>query len=371
MRYILGMHIFAETSDSMKYSQLHRFYLIDGFLYLNTEGMSTKAMLERINASLSAEGLPEITLRQLQNDLNDMKEQLDAPIDNGKGKRKVKYMDVSFCIFNRTRDPYKIKDVEDVLSGRLNWLRLQMDFMQESFYNDKLLEVMDFEDNMQLTNIEGLPVILKAIIKERLIKFQYAKRFSTEAERRIVHPYFLHQYNNRWYLFALYRSKDNANPGEKTDSAKDGIRCYALDRMSEIRLVNEIKYLYESITPEQLRIYKRKYFTHIVGVVNDEREQLVDMDLFFNYDTGNEEADKEVKLFFNLLKSNPFYSGFCFEENEGNGFARAKIRPNPELENHLMMYAHTMYISDEALREKVVNRAKQILAAQHAPHQIK
>ena len=36
-----------------------------------------------------------------------------------------------------------------------------------------------------------------------------------------------------------------------------------------------------------------------------------------------------------------------------------------------MMYAHTMYISDEALREKVVNRAKQILAAQHAPHQIK
>ena len=353
----------------MKYSQLHRFYMIDGFLYLNAEGMSTKAMLERINASLSAEGLPKITLRQLQNDLNDMKEQLNAPIDNGKGKRMVKYDNIFFCAFNRTRDPYKIKDAEDIVTGRLNWLRLQMDFMQDSFYNDKLLEIMDYEDNMQLANIEGLPSILKAITKERLVRFQYAKRFSEEKERRIVHPYFLHQYNNRWYLFALYRAKDNSVPGERTESSKDGIRCYALDRMSEIFPLTSLEY--KSMSTEQLRVFKRKYFTHIVGVMNDEREEIVDMDLYFDYGTGKEKVDKEARLFFNLLKSNPFYGGFRFEENGDNGFARARIRPNPELENHLMMYAHAMYISNDSIREKVVNRAKQILTAQHATHQIK
>lgn len=353
----------------MKYSQLHRFYLIDGFLYLNMEGMSTKVMLERINESLKGEGLPEITLRQLQNDLNDMKEQLNAPIDNGKGRRKVKYDDMTFCIFNRTREPYKIKDVEDILSGRLNWLRLQMDFMQESFFNEKLLEIIDYEDNMQLANIEGLPLILKAITKERLVKFQYARRFSTETERRIVHPYFLHQYNNRWYLFALYRDKDNAIPGEKTNSSEDGIRCYALDRMSEIEQVNELKYMYVSITTERLRVYKRKYFTHIVGVMNDEREEIVDVDLYFNYGTKDKEANKEVRLFFNLLKSNPFYEGFRFEENQDNGFARAKIRPNHELGNHLMMFAHTAYISNETVRKSIIQRAHQILATQHADRQ--
>lgn len=355
----------------MKYSQLHRFYLIDGLLYLNTEGMSTKAMLEKINASLKADKLPEITLRQLQNDLNDMKEQLNAPIDNGKGKRTIKYNDISFCVFNRTRDPYKIKNAEDILTGRLNWLRLQMDFMQESFFNDKLLEIMDYEDNMQLANIEGLPSILRAITKERLIRFLYARRFSTEKEGRIVHPYFLHQYNNRWYLFALYRAKDNSAPGEKTDSSKDGIRCYALDRMSDLSLVESLKYRYENMSTEQIRIFKRKYFTHIVGVMNDEREDIVDMDLYFDYGTKREEHDNEAKLFFNLLKSNPFYGGFQFEENKDNGFARARIRPNPELENHLMMYAHAMYISNDLIREKVIKRAKQILASQHAMHQIK
>lgn len=246
-----------------------------------------------------------------------------------------------------------------------------MDFMQESFFNEKLLEIIDYEDNMQLANIEGLPLILKAITKERLVKFQYAKRFSTETERRLVHPYFLHQYNNRWYLFALYRDKDNVIPGEKTDSSKDGIHCYALDRMSEIEQVNGLKYMYESITAERLRIYKRKYFTHIVGVKNDELEEIVEMDLFFDYGTGDEKADEETRLFFNLLKSNPFYEGFRFEENTDNGFARARIRPNPELENHLMMYAHTMYISNDAIRDKIVNRAKQILVAQHAPRQLK
>lgn len=355
----------------MKYSQLHRFYLIDGLLYLNTEGMSTRAMLERINESLKSEGLPKITLRQLQNDLNDMKEQLNAPIDNGKGKRKVKYDDMTFCVFNRTREPYKIKDAEDILTGRLNWLRLQMDFMQESFFNDKLLEVIDYEDNMRLANIEGLPLILRAITKERLVKFRYAKGFSTETEMRIVHPYFLHQYNSRWYLFALYRAKDNILRGEKTDSSKDGIRCYALDRMSDIEQANGPKYIYERITTEQLRIYKRKYFTYIVGVLNDDKKEIVDLDLYFDYGTKNESADKEVRLFFNLLKSNPFYEGFRFEENKDNGFARAKIRPNYELENHLMMYAHTMYISNDEIRHSIVQRAYKILSAQHAAHQPK
>ncbi|MBQ9309645.1 MAG: hypothetical protein IJ222_02140 [Bacteroidales bacterium] len=94
-----------------------------------------------------------------------------------------------------------------------------------------------------------------------------------------MHPYFLHQYNNRWYLFGLFKARDNTVRGEKADTAKDGIRCYAPDRIS----------------------------------------------------------DKEARLFFNLLKSNPFYGGFSFEENRDSGFARAKILPNPELENHLMI----------------------------------
>lgn len=356
----------------MKYSQIQRFLLIDRLLYLNTEGISTKEMLKRINDSLREDECAPITLRQLQNDINDMKGVLNAPISSGRGQRKIKYSEVNFCIFNKTHEPYKLATLEDAMSGRLNWLRLQMDFMQESFYNEKMLEVIDYEDNLQLSNIDSLPLILKAITKERLIKFQYARRFSSEKESRIVHPYFLHQYNNRWYLFAFRRMKENQDRyRDKERESADGIRCYALDRMSEISIMNELRYKYESISAEQLRAFKRKYFSHIVGVENKDRKEIVDMDLFFNYGTNDENINNVVLFFFNLLKSNPFYEGFRFEENTDNGFARARIRPNPELENHLMMYAHTAYIDNDKIRENIIKRAKQILSTQHAEHQPK
>ena len=116
----------------MKYSQLQRFHLIDSLLYLNAEGMSTKDMLEKVNASLAGNQLSRITLRQLQKDLKDMKDLLDAPISSGRGQRMVRYDDLGFCIFSRTRESYRTDRGEDALPGRLEWLGLQVDYMQES-----------------------------------------------------------------------------------------------------------------------------------------------------------------------------------------------------------------------------------------------
>lgn len=348
----------------MKYSQLNRFYLIDGMLYLNAEGMSTSEMLAGINSTLQEKGLPGITLRQLQKDIADMKELLDAPISSGRGQRKIKYEDLFFCIFNRTRDEYKLSRTEDVLTGRLNWLRLQVNYMQECFFNEKMLEIVDYDDNLQLANIDGLPKIMHAISKETMIKFLYAKDFSKEQEMKCVHPYFLHQYNNRWYLFALFRSKDNPKPDTKDDPSRDGIRYYAVDRMSGIEPLSGRSREYKTIEVSELRAYKQKYFSHIVGLHNDWRSELAELELQFDYDSGEKRRDDENRLFYNLLKSNPFYDGFKFREDDRSGTATALIRPNPELENNLMTYAHTAYITNDGIRKGVVERAKMILERQ-------
>ncbi len=346
----------------MKYAQLQRFFLIDGILYLKAEGISSKEMLEQINSNI-----PEkITLRQLQKDLHYMKEYLNAPIVNNRGQRKVRYKDVAFCVFNRTREPYKIDAQENALGGRLDWLRLQISYVNECFYKEKYLEVIDYDDNFQLTNINTLPTLLKAILNERTIRFAYSKRFSNESSSRIVHPYFLHQYNNRWYLFALYMSKDNARMGKKIDSSKDGIRCFALDRISDVKEVNVESITYQPMSMREIREYKKNYFGNIVGVMNDGLGEISDMDLVFDYLTGSEEERQEAKLFYNLLKSNPFYPHFQFMEDEEKGQASASIYVNPELENHLIQFAHAGYISNDKIRESIVKRARQILFRQHA-----
>lgn len=347
----------------MKYSQLRRFLLIDKNLYLNPEGTSSKDLLEDINATLQREGYATITLRQLQNDLNDMKELLGAPIDSGRGQKTIRYENVSFCVFNQTLSGFDIKGGNaDYLTGRLNWLRLQVNYMQQSANDTKLLEVMDYEDNAQLASLELMPEILKNIASERVIRIQYDKDFSGETESRVVHPYFLHQYNQRWYLFALFRAKDNPKTGEKPNAKADGIRCYALDRIKDI--TNPTYISYARMTPEEIRAYKRKYFGNIVGV--DGRGEIEDLTLYFDYATEDEEKNKLVKRFFNLLKSNPFYDGFRFPETDFSGMAKGMVKANNELQNHLMLYAHTAYIDNEKIREGIVARARQILAMQHA-----
>lgn len=347
----------------MKYSQLRRFLLIDKSLYLNPEGTSSKDLLEDINATLQREGYATITLRQLQNDLNDMKELLGAPIDSGRGQKTIRYENVSFCVFNQTLSGFDIKGGNaDYLTGRLNWLRLQVNYMQQSANDTKLLEVMDYEDNAQLASLELMPEILKNIASERVIRIQYDKEFSGETESRVVHPYFLHQYNQRWYLFALFRAKDNPKKGEKPNAKADGIRCYALDRIKDI--TNPTYIVYARLAPEELRAYKRKYFGNIVGV--DGRGEAEDLTLYFDYATEDEENNKLVKRFFYLLKTNPFYDGFRFSETDFSGIVKGKVKANNELQNHMMLYAHTAYIDNEKIREGVVERARQILAMQHA-----
>ena len=347
----------------MKYSQLRRFLLIDKSLYLNPEGTSTRALLEEINPVLKRERYGEITLRQLQNDLKDMKEILGAPIVSGRGQRTIRYENVSFCIFNQTLSDFEIRGRDtDHLTGRLNWLRLQVNYMQQSANDARLLEVLDYEDNARLSSLELMPEILRNIASEKVIRIQYDKDFSGSMESRVVHPYFLHQYDQRWYLFALFRSRDNHAEGKEPDAKSDGIRCYAIDRINEITNPTSVHYV--RMTPEELRAYKKKYFGKIVGI--DGRGEVEDLTLCFDYTTGDDEKNKMRRRFFNLLKTNSFYGGFGFSETDCRGEAKGKVKANNDLQNHLMFYAHAAYIDNEAIREGIIERARQILVTQSA-----
>lgn len=339
----------------MKKPQLERYKHIDEILYLNQEGISTKDLLSEVNRWSRADGCAEISLRQLQYDLRDMKNILGAPLDIRPGQRKIKYNQANYWMFSKINDLKEI-DTEDVNNGRIDWLRMQLYLLNESFFKDKFYEVVDYGDNLKLTNIDMLPRILKAIMKERVIGFQYARKFSDIQECKTVHPYFLHQYNSRWYLFGL---------DDKLKKDNDGIHCYALDRITSCQERSEITY--KSIKEEELKQFKNDYFSNIVGVMNDRDVQIEDLKLVFNFGSDNTAAEKDVRLFYNLLKSNSFYDGFTFNEETSKGIATANIKPNPELENHLMMFAHTCYIGNDNIRNSVIKRAQQILNTQNQP----
>lgn len=92
-----------------------------------------------------------------------------------------------------------------------------------------------------------LPIVLDAIGSSEKIIFSYAGFNRSRVDADILfHPYFVKRYKQRWYMVGL-RDK------------KGDIRTYALDRVREMRLVNESFEMPENINPAG-------FFENIIGV---------------------------------------------------------------------------------------------------------
>ncbi len=98
---------------------------------------------------------------------------------------------------------------------------------------------------------EFLPVALEAIRNCKKIIFTYAGFNRSRAEKGIVlRPYFLKRYKQRWYIIGLK---------EKGDS----IRTYALDRISDMKIMNEDFDMPADFNPDDI-------FGNIVGVTTSQ-----------------------------------------------------------------------------------------------------
>jgi predicted DNA-binding transcriptional regulator YafY len=183
-------------------------------------------------------------------------------------ERQSEIEDYDFVISKRT---FK-RDTEDIFS--LWSIDIKYDFTQKVYYieeesnpakKDKLFEAFDtlYVLNMteELSNYihlertrpkgtDNLYLLIHAIKNKLRIQFDYEKFWEDSITNRVVEPYALKEFKNRWYLLAK-AVNDNY------------VKTFALDRMTEITLtdlrfevlpsfnVNEMfKYCYGIITPK-------------------------------------------------------------------------------------------------------------------------
>lgn len=126
--------------------------------------------------------------------------------------------------YSRKRKGYFLQDNE---YDKKDFQRMMDDFdMFNSLYMSK-----DFTPHMQLEkrrplgteNIHGL---LHAIKNKLIIKFTYRKFWEDQSSERIVEPYVLKEFKNRWYLLA----KETHN---------NQIKTFALDRLTHLDFTSE------------------------------------------------------------------------------------------------------------------------------------
>lgn len=191
-------------------------------------------------------------------------------------------------------------------------------------------KIIEFDQNSNLKGLEYITPIYNSILYKKAIKIEY-KSFKQDTPQSIVfHPYFLKQYNNRWFVFG----KSDANAS---------IMNLALDRISTIE---DSKKKYVS----NRDIDFSEHFYDIVGVT-----------------LNNEEVIQIVLLqvsngLLPYVQTKPIHGSQKVKE-KGPAYTLISLNviPNYELESILLSYGEGIEVIEPvALREKMKTRIQLI-----------
>ena len=108
--------------------------------------------------------------------------------------------------------------------------------------------IIGFEQNPFLKGLNLLPRIIDAAVNRQVLRIAYRNYKNCEEERMaVVHPWYIKQYNNRWFLMAY-------------DAETDRITNFALDRIQELQVEESVAFI-----PNK-EIDFEHYFDDVFGV---------------------------------------------------------------------------------------------------------
>lgn len=220
-----------------------------------------------------------ISRRQIFDDMTFMKSSdgWDAEIESIRNGKRVyyRYQNPKFSINNMPLNALEINQLKsafDILAQfkgvpQFDWMDALLAKLQEGIEKSEPNKIIEFDNNQYLKGIEHLGVLFNAILYRKVLNIKY-KPFGDEAASVVeIHPYYLKQYNNRWFLFGFNPVKDKPDWN------------MAIDRMEDIKEFN-VNYI------ENETIVWQEYFEDMIGVTRPENQEPEKIILQFNNITG-------------------------------------------------------------------------------------
>ncbi len=166
-----------------------------------------------------------------------------------------RYDDENFSINKRDFSEAELDKLDEalIMLNRLNG-EAGFDWVSEFIANfeDKLgrkknsTPVIGYEKNPFLKGLDNLSVLYNYIVNKQVLKITY-RHFKKGEMIHFIHPYYLKQYNNRWFLFGI------------TEQNKTSLINLPLDRIEKIEPVR-ITYIPNSSFDFE------EYFDDVIGV---------------------------------------------------------------------------------------------------------
>ena len=257
----------------------HRFIILDRCLSDFRHKYSIDDLLEIVNDQLlDANGCKSmIMMRQLRGDLNAMRKMLpngvyiEAIPYEGK-KCYYRYSETDFSIYKNELTVAEVQNLRSTIEMFSKYRGLPSNgWLEEVISNLEIRfgvkgnaeNLVSFGQNEQLKGIEFLSYIIDATINHQTLEIEYISA-NGNYHKHILHPYFVKQYNGRWYLFGL-------------DNDEERIKNLAFDRLQSIKNSN-IEFRKNDI------IDFNTYFDSVVGVTvpYSSEAELVDITLRFS-----------------------------------------------------------------------------------------
>lgn len=160
--------------------------------------------------------------------------------------------------YNRSLKKYRIENTEiDNASQRIIEA---FDLLNALNHSNSVSQHIYFEQRKP-QGTEHMKILLSAISKKKLVDFKYQKFWDDEISERVVEPYALREFKNRWYLVAKDQ-KDNT------------IKTFGLDRMTNPAQKSK------KFTFPDLSVLKNK-FNHCFGVITPDEGEPETIELSF------------------------------------------------------------------------------------------
>jgi len=214
---------------------------------------------------------------------------------------------------------------------QFEWVQEMIPKIEQTFMLDaRNDEIIGFEQNVDLKGLNYFGELFNAILHKKVLKIKYKSFKRNEVIEQTIHPWFLKQYNNRWFLFGK-------------NQEYQGITNLALDRIEgEILPVNQT-YV------ENSEIDFNDYFEDIIGVTKPVGKQ----------------AEK-VKLWFSTaqapyIHTKPLHGTQKEKWDESGLTITIEVIPNVELEQLILRYGeHCKVLEPIELRKKIIDRISAI-----------
>lgn len=201
-----------------------------------------------------------------------------------------------------------------------SWIEETIQQLKSKFsINPELDKVVEFEQNDNYTGLQWLPDVIEATINHKPLIISYTP-FNKEQIRKKFYPYYVKQYNNRWFVFGR-------EYGEKR------ITSYALDRIDQFSVSSD------KFEPNNL-VYFPDSFKDIIGVTLPDKDmEMETITLRFSEKRFPYVVTKPIHRSQEILNDNEFTISI-------------KVKPTKELDQKILSFGPDVTVlSPEWYRE--------------------